>query len=142
MCMIVCSKKKDRNKVSTSMFCDDVQNPYVLSADSCGSSSGSAISVAANLVAVSLGSETDGSIICPSSSQLWALNQQLVSEAALGSSQSLLGRTLLGNFFTIFYIKIDFFSFAYWDHCTYSQINKEFVVAVKISLLVKEKLKF
>ena len=66
--MIVCSKKKDRNKVSTSMFCDDVQNPYVLSADPCGSSSGSAISVAANLVAVSLGSETDGSIICPSNS--------------------------------------------------------------------------
>ena len=107
--MIVCSKKKDRNKVSTSMFCDDVQNPHVLSADPCGSSSVSAISVAANLVAVSLGSKTDGSIICPSSSQLWALNQQLVSQAALGSSQSLLGRTLLGNFFTIFYIKIDFF---------------------------------
>ncbi|KAF3945566.1 hypothetical protein CMV_028072 [Castanea mollissima] len=50
------------------MFCDDVQNPYVLSADACGSSSGSAISVAANLVAVSFGSETDGSIVCPSSS--------------------------------------------------------------------------
>nr|POF07954.1 putative amidase [Quercus suber] len=50
------------------MFCDDVQNPYVLSADPCGSSSGSAISVAANLVAVSLESETDGSITCPSSS--------------------------------------------------------------------------
>ena len=50
------------------MSCDGVQNPYALSADPCGSSSGSAISVAANLVAVSLGSETDGSIICPSSS--------------------------------------------------------------------------
>lgn len=33
-----------------------------------GSSSGSAISVAANLVAGSLGSETDGSILCPSGS--------------------------------------------------------------------------
>ncbi|XP_065865375.1 probable amidase At4g34880 [Euphorbia lathyris] len=42
------------------------KNPYVLSADTCGSSSGSAISVAANLVAVSLGTETDGSILCPS----------------------------------------------------------------------------
>ncbi|XP_065867318.1 probable amidase At4g34880 [Euphorbia lathyris] len=42
------------------------KNPYVLSADPCGSSSGSAISVAANLVAVSLGTETDGSILCPS----------------------------------------------------------------------------
>ncbi|KAI4318686.1 hypothetical protein MLD38_032360 [Melastoma candidum] len=43
------------------------KNPYVLSADPCGSSSGPAISVAANLVAVSLGTETDGSILCPSS---------------------------------------------------------------------------
>lgn len=42
------------------------RNPYVLSADPCGSSSGSAISAAANLAAVTLGTETDGSIICPS----------------------------------------------------------------------------
>ncbi|OAY75882.1 putative amidase [Ananas comosus] len=40
-------------------------NPYVLSAGPCGSSSGSAIAVAANMVAVALGTETDGSIICP-----------------------------------------------------------------------------
>ncbi|KAJ4716741.1 Amidase family protein [Melia azedarach] len=44
------------------------RNPYNLSAYPCGSSSGSAISVAANMVAVSLGTETDGSILCPSSS--------------------------------------------------------------------------
>lgn len=44
-----------------------LQNPYVLSADPGGSSSGSAISVAANLVAVSLGTETDGSILSPAS---------------------------------------------------------------------------
>ncbi|XP_059647505.1 probable amidase At4g34880 isoform X2 [Cornus florida] len=43
------------------------KNPYVLSADPYGSSSGSAISVAANMAAVSLGTETDGSIICPAS---------------------------------------------------------------------------
>ncbi|KAL3597463.1 hypothetical protein D5086_009100 [Populus alba] len=43
------------------------KNPYVLSASPCGSSSGSGISVAANLAAVSLGTETDGSILCPSS---------------------------------------------------------------------------
>ncbi|KAG9441875.1 hypothetical protein H6P81_017729 [Aristolochia fimbriata] len=43
------------------------KNPYVLSADPCGSSSGSAIAVAANMVMVSLGTETEGSIICPSS---------------------------------------------------------------------------
>ncbi|XP_017970646.1 PREDICTED: putative amidase C869.01 isoform X2 [Theobroma cacao] len=42
------------------------QNPYVASGDPCGSSSGSAISVAANMVSVSLGSETHGSILCPS----------------------------------------------------------------------------
>ncbi|KAI8025806.1 putative amidase [Camellia lanceoleosa] len=43
-------------------------NPYVKSQDPCGSSTGSAISVAANLAAISLGTETDGSILCPSSS--------------------------------------------------------------------------
>ncbi|MED6211317.1 hypothetical protein PIB30_072560 [Stylosanthes scabra] len=42
-------------------------NPYNLSKEVCGSSSGSAISVAANLATVALGTETDGSIICPSS---------------------------------------------------------------------------
>ncbi|KAK7247025.1 hypothetical protein RIF29_41901 [Crotalaria pallida] len=41
------------------------KNPYTMGYP-CGSSSGSAISVAANLVTVSLGSETDGSILCPS----------------------------------------------------------------------------
>ncbi|KAK4340447.1 hypothetical protein RND71_041909 [Anisodus tanguticus] len=45
-----------------------MQNPYVLSADPCGSSSGSAISVAANTVSVSIGTETRGSILCPASS--------------------------------------------------------------------------
>ncbi|XP_074362048.1 putative amidase At4g34880 isoform X3 [Apium graveolens] len=43
------------------------KNPYVLSANPCGSSSGSAISVAANMAALSLGTETDGSILCPAS---------------------------------------------------------------------------
>ncbi|KAK9055681.1 hypothetical protein SSX86_026766 [Deinandra increscens subsp. villosa] len=42
-------------------------NPYVATLDPCGSSTGSAISVAANMVTVSLGTETDGSILCPSS---------------------------------------------------------------------------
>jgi hypothetical protein len=41
------------------------RNPYALDRSPCGSSSGSAIAVAANLVAVSIGTETDGSIICP-----------------------------------------------------------------------------
>ncbi|KAL6270789.1 hypothetical protein ACE6H2_027700 [Prunus campanulata] len=43
------------------------KNPYVLSATPCGSSSGPAISAAANLVAVSLGTETDVAILCPAS---------------------------------------------------------------------------
>ncbi|KAJ8765032.1 hypothetical protein K2173_010508 [Erythroxylum novogranatense] len=41
-------------------------NPYLPRGDPCGSSSGSAISVAANMVAVSIGTETHSSIICPS----------------------------------------------------------------------------
>src|SRR5919205_1145507 len=44
-----------------------VHNPYVLDRNPCGSSSGSAAAVSANLVAASLGTETDGSIVCPSS---------------------------------------------------------------------------
>ncbi|XP_024167109.1 probable amidase At4g34880 isoform X2 [Rosa chinensis] len=43
------------------------QNPYNSSVEVCGSSSGPAISVAANMVSVTLGTETDGSIICPAS---------------------------------------------------------------------------
>lgn len=42
------------------------QNPYNASADPGGSSSGSAVAVAANLVTVALGTETDGSILNPS----------------------------------------------------------------------------
>ncbi|KAI5020544.1 hypothetical protein ZWY2020_045432 [Hordeum vulgare] len=42
-------------------------NPYVPSATPCASSSGSAIAAAANMVAVTIGTETDGSIMCPSS---------------------------------------------------------------------------
>ncbi|KAL6839719.1 hypothetical protein ACP4OV_030407 [Aristida adscensionis] len=44
------------------------RNPYVLSAPPCGSSTGPAIAAAANMAAVTLGTETDGSILCPSSS--------------------------------------------------------------------------
>ncbi len=41
------------------------RNPYVLDRTPCGSSAGSAVAVAANLVAASIGTETDGSILCP-----------------------------------------------------------------------------
>lgn len=40
-------------------------NPYALDRTACGSSSGSAAAVAANLCAAAIGTETDGSIICP-----------------------------------------------------------------------------
>ncbi|ERN13502.1 hypothetical protein AMTR_s00041p00216990 [Amborella trichopoda] len=43
------------------------KNPYVLSANPSESSTGSAISAATNLATVTLGTETDGSIITPSS---------------------------------------------------------------------------
>ncbi len=43
------------------------RNPYVLDRNPCGSSSGSAVAVAANLCAIAVGTETDGSIVCPSS---------------------------------------------------------------------------
>lgn len=42
-------------------------NPYVLSVTPCGSSAGPGVAAAANMAAVTLGSETDGSILCPSS---------------------------------------------------------------------------
>ncbi|HVF62132.1 MAG TPA: amidase [Thermoanaerobaculia bacterium] len=42
------------------------KNPYVLDRNPCGSSSGSAAAVAANFTAAALGTETDGSIVCPS----------------------------------------------------------------------------
>lgn len=42
------------------------RNPYALDRNPCGSSSGSGAAVAANLCAAAVGTETDGSIICPS----------------------------------------------------------------------------
>lgn len=42
-------------------------NPYALDRNPCGSSSGSGAATAASLCAVAVGSETDGSVVCPSS---------------------------------------------------------------------------
>jgi amidase len=44
------------------------KNPYALDRSPCGSSSGSAVAVAANLAAAAIGTETDGSIVCPAHS--------------------------------------------------------------------------
>src|SRR3954469_10285737 len=43
-----------------------VSNPYTLDRNPCGSSSGTGAAVAANLTAIGVGTETDGSIVCPS----------------------------------------------------------------------------
>ena len=43
------------------------RNPYALDRNPCGSSSGSGAAVSANLCAAAVGTETDGSIVCPSS---------------------------------------------------------------------------
>ena len=43
------------------------KNPYVLDRNACGSSSGTGAAIAASLAAVGVGTETDGSVICPSS---------------------------------------------------------------------------
>jgi amidase len=41
------------------------KNPYVLDRNPCGSSSGTGAAVAANLAAIGVGTETDGSVVCP-----------------------------------------------------------------------------
>ncbi len=43
------------------------RNPYFLDRNPCGSSSGSAVAVAASMVPAAIGTETDGSITCPAS---------------------------------------------------------------------------
>lgn len=42
------------------------KNPYVITRNPCGSSSGSGVSVSANLTVLAVGTETNGSIVCPS----------------------------------------------------------------------------
>ena len=46
------------------------RDPYLLDFDPCGSSSGSAVAPAANLCAAAVGTETDGSVVCPSGNNL------------------------------------------------------------------------
>ncbi len=43
------------------------RNPYVLDRSPCGSSAGTGAAIAASLAAVGVGTETDGSVVCPSS---------------------------------------------------------------------------
>lgn len=43
------------------------KNPYITDRNPCGSSSGSGVAVSANLCAAAIGTETNGSVVCPSS---------------------------------------------------------------------------
>lgn len=43
------------------------RNPYALDRNACGSSSGTGAAISANLAVVGVGTETDGSVVCPSS---------------------------------------------------------------------------
>jgi len=59
-----------RSSISSSGWSDvggQAKNPYVLNRTPCGSSSGSAVAVAANFAVAAIGTETDGSITCPAS---------------------------------------------------------------------------
>jgi amidase len=60
-----------RGELSTSGWSGlggQTKNPYDLSRNPCGSSSGSAVAVSANLSMIAIGTETNGSIVCPSHS--------------------------------------------------------------------------
>jgi amidase len=57
--------RSDHSSSGWSSLGGQTRNPYDPARNPCGSSSGSAVSVAANLTAVSIGTETDGSVVCP-----------------------------------------------------------------------------
>jgi amidase len=57
--------RSSRSSSGWSSIGGQTRNPYDPGRNPCGSSSGSAVSVAANLTMVAVGTETDGSIVCP-----------------------------------------------------------------------------
>ena len=59
--------RSNRSSSGWSSIGGQTRNPYDPLRNPCGSSSGSGVAVAANLVTVAVGTETDGSIICPAS---------------------------------------------------------------------------
>jgi len=58
--------RSEKSSSGWSSIGGQTKNPYDLSRNPCGSSSGSAVAVAANLTAIAIGTETNGSVICPS----------------------------------------------------------------------------
>ena len=59
--------RSDRSTSGWSARGGQTRNPYVLDRNTCGSSSGTGAGIAAALATVGVGTETDGSVICPSS---------------------------------------------------------------------------
>ena len=59
--------RSSRSNSGWSAVGGQVRNPYALDRTPCGSSSGSGAAVAASFAAAALGTETDGSVVCPSS---------------------------------------------------------------------------
>lgn len=57
--------RSERSSSGWSGVGGQTRNPWVLDRNPCGSSSGSAAAVSANLCAVAVGTETDGSVVCP-----------------------------------------------------------------------------
>jgi len=58
--------RSERSSSGWSSVGGQTRNPYDTARNPCGSSSGSAVAVAANLTAVAVGTETNGSVVCPS----------------------------------------------------------------------------
>ena len=58
--------RSTRSSSGWSSIGGQTRNPYDIARNPCGSSSGSAVAVAANLTMVAVGTETDGSVVCPS----------------------------------------------------------------------------
>jgi len=57
--------RSSRSSSGWSSVGGQTKNPYDTARSPCGSSSGSAVAVAANLTVLAIGTETDGSVICP-----------------------------------------------------------------------------
>ncbi len=58
--------RADMSSSGWSGMLGQTKNPYVLDRNPCGSSSGSGVAASANLCAIAIGTETNGSIVCPS----------------------------------------------------------------------------
>jgi len=58
--------RADMSSSGWSGILGQTRNPYVLDRNPCGSSSGSGVAASANLCAIAIGTETNGSIVCPS----------------------------------------------------------------------------